>query len=311
MPVGSNKLYTRIHMPKAKSENLYSILFADIAGSTQLYEQVGDAKAEASISNMLELIAETVERHQGVVIKTIGDEIMCRFGTPSPAIAAASDVQIETELQAKISKAKLSVRIGLHHGPAILKNNDLFGDAVNVAARMATIAKANQIITTDDVVSALPKWQADKARKFDRTIVKGKKDPITIYEIIWKSDNLTELQFTSQLSHATAATRLTLTYQDEKIEMTPVSAPVTMGRDTTCSITFNSGLASRHHAKISYQRGKFVLIDESTNGTYVRMPDIDNLFIRREDFPLMGSGIISCGEKVTEEQPNLIHFTCE
>lgn len=297
-------------MPKKNTKTLFSILFADIVGSTQLYEKFGDAKAEATISNVLDLIAETVERHQGIVIKTIGDEIMCRFDTPSPAIAAASDVQIEIDLQAKLSKSNLSVRIGLHHGPAILKNNDLFGDAVNVAARMANIAKANQIITTDDVVTSLPQWQADKARKFDHTKVKGKENPITIYEIIWKSDNLTELQFTSQLSQSTSATRLILTYQGEKIEMTPVSAPVTMGRDTTCTITFNSGLASRHHARVSYQRGKFVLIDESTNGTYVRTPDIDNLFIRREDFPLMGSGAISCGEKVSDH-PNLIRYVCE
>lgn len=298
-------------MPKTNATTQFSILFADIAGSTQLYEQLGDTKAQASISDVLDLIAETIERHQGIVIKTIGDEIMCRFDDPSSAIAAAADVQTEIDLQSKISKANLSVRIGLHHGPALLKKNDLFGDAVNVAARMAAIAKANQIITTEDVVNALPEWQADKARKFDRTNVKGKKEPITIYEIVWKSDNLTELQFTSQLSHASAASRLFLTYQDEKIEMTPVSPPVTMGRDKSCVITFNSGLASRHHARISYQRGKFVLIDESTNGTYIRMPDIDNMFIRREDFPLMGSGTISCGEKVSDQQPNLIHFTCE
>jgi adenylate cyclase len=289
----------------------YSIMFADIAGSTQLYEKIGDARAQASISDMLDLIAETIERHKGTVIKTIGDEIMCRFDEPSPAIAAASDVQTEIDLQAKISQSNLSVRIGIQHGPALLKKNDLFGDAVNVAARMAAIAKANQIITTDDVVKSLPGWQAEKARKFDLTQVKGKKEPITIYEIIWKSDNLTELQFTSQLSHASAASRLILMFQDQKIEMTPVSAPVTMGRDKSCVITFNSGLASRFHAKVSYQRGKFVLIDESTNGTYVCMPDIDNLFIRREDFPLMGSGTISCGEKVSEQQPNLIQFTCE
>lgn len=295
----------------AEAKTQFSILFADIAGSTQLYESVGDARAQASISDMLDLIGETIERHQGTVIKTIGDEIMCRFDEPSPAIAAASDVQVEIDLQSKISHTNLSVRIGLHHGPALLKDNDLFGDAVNVAARMAAIAKANQIITTDDVINILPEWQADKARKFDHTKVKGKKEAITIYEIVWKSDNLTELQFTSQLSHASAASRLILTYQDGKIEMTPVSAPVTMGRDKSCSITFDSGLASRVHAKISYQRGKFVLVDESTNGTYVRMPDIDNMFIRREDFPLMGSGTISCGEKVVENQPNLIHFTCE
>jgi len=298
-------------MSSTDTKTQFCILFADIAGSTQLYEQIGDTKAQASISDLLDLIAETIERHQGTVIKTIGDEIMCRFDEPSPAIAAAADVQTEIDLQSKISHANLSVRIGLHHGPALLKNNDLFGDAVNVAARMAAIAKANQIITTDDVIKTLPAWQADKARKFDHTKIKGKKEPITIYEIVWKSDNLTELQFTSQLSHASAASRLILTYQDEKIEMTPVSAPVTMGRDKTCVITFNSGLASRHHAKISYQRGKFVLVDESTNGTYVRMPDIDNMFIRREDFPLMGSGSISCGEKVSEDQPNLIRFTCE
>ena len=154
-------------------------------------------------------------------------------------------------------------------------------------------------------------WQVDKARKFDHTIVKGKKDPITIYEIVWKSDNLTELQFTSQLSHTSVASRLILTHENEKYEMTPVSAPITIGRDRTCTISINSGLASRNHARIIYQRGKFVLVDESTNGTYIHMPDMNNMFIRREDFPLMGSGKICCGEKVVDEHPNLIQFKCE
>jgi len=298
-------------MPNTNAATQYSILFADIAGSTQLYEQLGDTKAQACISDLLDLIAETIKRHQGTVIKTIGDEIMCRFDEPGPAIAAATDVQTEIDLQSKISKANLSVRIGLHHGPALLKNNDLFGDAVNVAARMAAIAKANQIITTDDVVHALPEWQANKARKFDHTHVKGKKEPITIYEIVWKSDNLTELQFTSQLSHASVSSRLILTHENEQYEMTPVSAPITIGRDKSCTISIDSGLASRNHARINYQRGKFVLVDESTNGTYVRMPDINNMFIRREDFPLMGSGQVSCGEKVVDGHPNLIQFTCE
>ena len=99
-------------MSKPHTTTQFSILFADIAGSTQLYEQVGDTKAQASISDLLDLIAETIGRHQGTVIKTIGDEIMCRFDDPSPAIAAAADVQTEIDLQSKISQANLSVRIG-------------------------------------------------------------------------------------------------------------------------------------------------------------------------------------------------------
>ena len=84
-----------------------------------------------------------------------------------------------------------------------------------------------------------------------------------------------------------------------------------IGRDDGCHLQVFSTLASRQHGKIEHRMGKFVFVDHSANGTYISLPEIDNLFIHREELPLFGSGILCCGEKIRDDNPHLIHFACE
>ena len=123
-----------------------AIVFADISGSTRLYETLGDAVARELVSQCLDLMTQQITKHGGTVIKTIGDEIMCTFATGDEAVESAMAMQeVVTEDLPRINPnmpSSMTIRIGLHFGPAILEQGDVFGDAVNTAARMAGLRLA-------------------------------------------------------------------------------------------------------------------------------------------------------------------------
>ena len=298
-------------MAEASLKELYSILFADISGSTALYEKLGDTMAQAQIGAHLEKIATVVAAHHGKVIKTIGDELMCRFDDPAEAMQASCEIHKLMERQTDVNGGvPLATRIGIHYGPAILKDNDLFGDAVNVAARVTSLAKPQQTLTTATTVSALPSSKAIKTRRLDQTHLKGKQETLILHEVLWHQENLTLLG-TGYSPGAGAAERLVLRYGDTTRVIERGVSSFTIGRDATCNLQLLSSLASRLHGKIEHRVGKFVFADHSANGTYIRLPGIDDLFLRREELPLFGSGVIACGEKIKDDSPHLIHFSCE
>ncbi|HEX9782105.1 MAG TPA: adenylate/guanylate cyclase domain-containing protein, partial [Opitutaceae bacterium] len=129
----------------ARKAATLAIVFADISGSTRLYESLGDAIARELVAQCLGVMTEYVDKHGGKVIKTIGDEIMCTFPSADQAIEASMGMQEGvTEDLPELNPntpSTLTIRVGLHFGPAIIEGEDVFGDAVNVAARMAGLAK--------------------------------------------------------------------------------------------------------------------------------------------------------------------------
>src|SRR5690606_6059905 len=118
-----------------------TILFADVSGSTRLFEQRGDVEARRLIANVLDALTEVASRHGGKVIKTIGDEIMCTFPGAMQGVLAACDMQRRLAHDPEFVKDNLAIRVGLHHGDALVEDGDVYGDAVNTAARMASLAK--------------------------------------------------------------------------------------------------------------------------------------------------------------------------
>ena len=84
-----------------------------------------------------------------------------------------------------------------------------------------------------------------------------------------------------------------------------------MGRGKDCELVVKGDLISRYHSRIEHRRGKYIITDQSTNGTFIRSSEGQDVFLRREEFTLFGSGYISLGKKVDLEDPNVIHFVCE
>ena len=296
--------------PKTSS---LSIVFADIAGSTRLYEILGDATARQLVAQCLGVMSEVITKHGGRVIKTIGDEIMCTFPTAEQAVEASMDMQeaVAEDLPEinPNAPADMAVRIGLHYGQAILEGGDVFGDAVNVAARMAGLAKGGQIITTQSTAEALPPILQAGTRHLDRITVKGKSEVVNIYEVIWQAEDVTRMA-TGILATETARARLRLRYHELEVTLEQRTGPFILGRGKKADMVVNDGLASREHARFETRRGKFVLIDQSTNGTYVITPDGPG-YLRREEAILTGQGRISLGRDLKENPTEVVLFYCE
>ncbi len=296
-----------------KTANL-AIVFADISGSTRLYDTLGDAIARPLVAQCLEVMGEVVTKNQGTIIKTIGDEIMCTFPSAESAVEAAISMQdaVTEDLPVKNpnTPTDMTIRIGLHYGQAIQEGGDVFGDAVNVAARMAGLSKGGQIITTQVTTEVLSPMLQASTRHVDRISVKGKAEQINIFEVIWQEEDVTRMA-TGLLSTQTVQAKLRLKYRDKEMVMTQQhSRPFVLGRGKTADMIIKDGMSSREHAKIELRRGKFVLVDQSTNGTYVLTAE-GPAYLRRDNIVLTGDGQICLGRDFKEHPTEVVFFYCE
>ena len=289
-------------------------MFADVTGSTKLYESLGDEDANRIIGKVLDVMANVTESYQGFVIKTIGDEIMCRFTTANDTVRAAIECQERVTEGVLGEDIDISIKVGLHFGPAILmEDGDVFGDAVNVSARMAGIAMGAQIITTDETIMLLDADLQDMCRQFDKTNVKGKEEEIIIHQVVWEaSDDVTRIEISSDTMQEQVM-YLSLEFQGIQTRLASDDHRVfVMGRGVQSDLLCNTRLASRTHATMEYRRGKFILSDQSSNGTFVTTDDGENIFLRRQELMLFGAGRIGLGEEVSgRDLNNVIRYVCE
>ncbi len=294
-----------------KTQQNFAIMFADVAGSTRLYERLGDRTANQMIGGAIKLASTLIKKHQGIIVKTIGDEVMCRFSSADNAVLCACDIHETMEQQPIQNGVGLVFRIGINWGPAILeKDGDIFGDAVNLAARMAGVAKARQIITTEFTQNKLTNISLiSKCREIDCVNVKGKSRAISIIEVMWEPNDVTRMStIVSNNISLIASPPLSICYQQKKHQLNSDDTVYTFGRDIMCEQMIASSLASRVHAKIETRRGKFILVDESTNGTYLQMNNHSPIFLKREEITLQGEGIISFGEEINLNSEYLLRF---
>jgi adenylate cyclase len=291
-------------------QTMLAILFADVSGSTKLYEALGDARARQLVSRCIQLMTESTEKHGGSLIKTIGDEVMCRFPSADQAAGAALDMQ-EQVARASISEGgfNLAIHVGFHFGPVVLEENDIFGDAVNLASRMVNLSKRDQVLTTGQTVSALsPKWQK-ASRQVDRAAVRGKKEEIDVFELVWQEAEATRMTGKAWvLPQMGPAGVLRLRMGTHEIEISETHPSATVGRADQNDFVLKGDLISRLHARIDYRNRRFILTDQSTNGSWVVDSSGKESVVRHDTHVLTGSGNISFGHIPAQGQPDLLHY---
>ena len=284
-----------------------TVLFADVAGSTKLYEALGDKRAKRVVDECIELMRSVVEKHGGRVVKTIGDEVMCVLSDAENGCLAAMDMQVRIAALSAASNIKRAIRIGLHFGPVIEENNDVFGDTVNLAARMAGLAKGAQIFTTRGTVDHLSRLLQRSIRNIAALSVKGKADDVQVCEVIWLAGDELTMATPSILTSA-RETSLVLRYGGTELVVRQTNASIILGRDASCQIAVADRMASRQHAHIERRRDKFFLVDQSTNGTFVVFLGEPEIVLRREEVMLRGQGSIAFGRSVEQAQEHTVEF---
>ena len=293
-----------------KTESL-AILFADVAGSSGLYQNYGDTQALASIERCLSVMRAATAEYRGRVIKTIGDELMVVFASADDAFCAACEMQWRVADIPACGADKLAVRIGFHYGQTLQQNGDVFGDSVNIAARLVALAKAGQIITSGRTIREVDRIYAAHARKLSALKLRGMDHAEIIYEALWHdNENITAL-ISGVLPQSPASARLILRHGGVVTGVDSASQSVTLGRDPASSVVVASRRASRMHARIESRRDKFVLIDQSSNGTYVTDENGRETVLRMEEMALRGRGVVSFGEPVVAGAEGLLEFICE
>jgi len=286
-----------------------AVLFADVSGSTKLYETAGDTVAHAAIEKCVNLMREKTVNAKGRVIKTIGDEVMSAFATADQAADAAIEIQSAISEMPPVGNTQIGVRIGFNHGPVVERDGDVFGDAVNLAARLAGVAKG-QIITARDTVMLMSPMLKAATRAITTIQVKGKAQEIQVYELIWQqSEDMTTLASQKSVYKPKNA-KLRLMVQGNEVILSSERPGVALGRDASADLVIKERMASRAHGKIERRLDKFILTDHSANGTFITIEGDKEIVLRREEFTLRGHGWIAFGQS-RATATDVLEFFCE
>ena len=298
------------------------IMFADVSGSTQLYERLGDAAAHRCVSESLARIVSHARNHDGRLVETIGDEAMLSFSRIDQAAMAAICMQQHFFAEPVTKQHFIKIRIGFHFGPIEYDAGHPFGDTVNVAARVASLCEAGRIIATDTTINSLANPAEFQLRPYQTARVKGKSQLIRVQEIVWDNEDCTSMLNPTQLTQLTQLEhpplQLQLYYLGRELQLDVDAGPFMIGRDPHCDLVIDSALASRNHARIEFRWGEVILTDHSTNGTFVegqkgkREGDGVAVRLHRREMALQGTGKIGIGIQISEaEAVSLLGYRLE
>jgi adenylate cyclase len=291
-------------MPLETHDNC-AVLFADMSGSTKLYLTAGDDRAREIVAQTLQHWSQLTVTNGGQVIQLRGDGMLCTFPSVDAALNAA------VAMRDMPYEPTLSMHAGIHAGAVQRDAEQLYGDAVNTAARMADIAKRFEVVLTEPAerqLTKLPRWR--NLRLIPKVPVKGKPEPLDIYLLPNERQALTDYRPPSRPK--TRPISLQLRYGSMLVVVDPGAAACLIGRDDDCRLKIEHRLVSRRHASIECVSGKFFLHDHSTNGTYVTEAGAaDVMLVQREIYQLKGTGAISLGVEPSGNPDHLIVFSLD
>lgn len=292
-----------------------TVMFARASGSAELSQRLGEEPAHERLVACQERLQELIDEYDGELIGVIGDESLCLFASPDAALNGACRMQTTVSRGEERFADTLALRIGMHVGVVYRKAGNIFGDTVNTASRVVNLCNDGQILTTQQTVDEMHSQSKELLRLYDRVRVKGKREDLKIYEGLWQPEDLNQTSIHSEMIDTgylknLTADQLILKIGERRITLNSTTTPVVVGRGNHCDINVMSPAASRNHARIDHRRGKFVLIDESSNGTHIVRADGSQAVLKREEAVLTGSGIISLGQMVTEDNDFLVSYEC-
>ena len=282
-----------------------TVLFADLRGSTALFETLGNAEATSVVTHCVNALGGPVTSYEGMLVKTLGDGLMAVFDDPLHATQAA--MLMHDVLEGMVSRGSergassglraLRLQVGLARGEVVEMNGDCFGDAVNVAARLLDHAGDNETLLTVEVLQGLPLELRSRFRSLDRLVLRGRAEPVQVHVMGGRRGASAEMAATQfgDVGSVVEPDGLRLMWAGLQRVFASQQTPVVLGRSPQATFCVDDGRVSRSHARIDWHSGSFQITDLSYNGTYVRFNDGEIVSLRRGSCTLHGSGSIGLG----------------
>lgn len=300
---------------REKTTHRLAVLYADVSGSTRIYEKYGDELARSDIHTCLQILSGIAAAHEGRTVKTIGDEIMCVFQDPEQAALAAAEMQAELREAGKAGRFRtgaLRVKIGWHFGAADQRGDEYVGEAPVIAQQVIKMAKAEEILTTADSVKALSSGFKLNVHLIDRVEAEFGGGGIDVYSMPWEEDDseVTVIGDYAAEAAANVEAALELRQGDQYVKVDKHNTHCRIGRGEDNNLVVDGQFTSRHHAEIYYRHGRFHLVDNSTNGTLLIDADGTTRRLRRDEEILSGKGTISFGGEPSVDPEAAVQFQC-
>jgi class 3 adenylate cyclase len=264
--------------------------------TTVLFARVLGGADVTSLQACMQHLRKAAEDSGARVLDSGSDRLMVLLPNPDAAADTAAAMHSSMDRFPGYRGVKLGLSIGFHHGPAIQKGDQVFGDTVNLAAQLVAKAANGQIITTRESGSHFSPLYRAWMRKLGSIDIKGRSGQVEICELIWRGDDNATIFAKRRVEAPPDNISLRLSYRGKLHVRRRERDAITIGRDETSGIPIRDNQASRLHCTIERRQDKFVLTDHSTNGTYVKINGGDEVLVQREEFALTGKGTIACGQ---------------
>ena len=268
-----------------------TVMFTDIKGSTEYFERFGDLAGLAMVHECNDMLRHEVENHGGRVLKTIGDAVMAVFDDSNQAIRAAIGMQrrLHQSNSRKKEESRILVRVGLHHGIGIVKSDDVFGDVVNVASRVESVAQPEQIVVSDSLQGKISPTEFHLSL-LGRFRLKGKTEEQALYEVLWSEQQRPSSIVTAHVTISGAAPAGITVQQlsqdgNVKREYQLTTAGLSVGSAESARSTQSKRPAARAHFSVIDGQ---VMLEDTTNSGRVFIRLVATYPLENEDVIVMG-----------------------
>jgi class 3 adenylate cyclase len=296
-----------------------TVLFADLRGSTSLFERLGNAEATSVITHTVGALGTAVTQCGGVVVKTLGDGLMAVFEGSGAGFKAA--VLMHDTLERLVASGSahgastglrgLRLQVALARGEVVEMGGDCFGDAVNVAARLLDHAGDNETLVTEEVFVGLARSDQQRFRSLDWMHLRGRAEPVHVHLLGGPraAGDAAATAFGSALMPASEPEGVRLVWQRTNRLIASDRLPIVLGRSPQAAFCVDDSRVSRQHARLDWQGGVFSLIDLSINGTFVRFANEEEVVsLKRGTCTLHGNGVIGLGAPPSDPRSAAVKF---
>jgi len=296
-----------------------TVVFADLFGSTGVFESLGNTKATEAVTQATTWVAEKFTSNGGRVVKFLGDGVLATFDNSQDAITAVIDIQRSYQLRLEKLPPQLymPLRIGVVRGDVVLVDDDCYGDAVNIASRLSELTGPHQIWVNDQAIENSPERNDVHFRLLGPIAIRGRSEPCSVYQIEWKEQQNSEY-FTIQNPVNLASSKggdalggqIVLSHNDKQQTFHAFEMPIHLGRIRKIDFVVNDPRVSRTHARIEWRNGSFQFVDESSYGTWIRFAGSSaDLMLRRDECVLHGQGKMALGTSFSDPTAPVVSFS--